>query len=99
MSHEGFAYNSIIKNKYCNPSYLGGWNQEDCSLRPAQAKSFQDPISTNSWAQWHAPVIPNYIRGWDGFEVSPGEKSWETPSQCKNVGHGAVIPAMAESLK
>jgi hypothetical protein len=28
-----------------NPSYLGGWDKEDCSLRPAQAISSQDPIS------------------------------------------------------
>jgi hypothetical protein len=33
----------------CNPSYLGGKDQEDCSLKPAQARlagnSLQDPIS------------------------------------------------------
>jgi hypothetical protein len=26
--------------------------------RPAQAKSFGDPISTNGWVQWYMPVIP-----------------------------------------
>jgi hypothetical protein len=30
-----------------NPSYQGGRNQEDLNLRPAQAKSLQDAISTN----------------------------------------------------
>jgi hypothetical protein len=30
----------------CNPSYLGGWDQEDWDLRPAQANSSQDPIAT-----------------------------------------------------
>jgi hypothetical protein len=29
----------------CNPGYLGGWDQEDWSLRPAQANSSPDPIS------------------------------------------------------
>jgi hypothetical protein len=29
----------------CNPSYLGGRDQEDCSSKPAQANSLQDPIS------------------------------------------------------
>jgi hypothetical protein len=28
----------------CNPSYLGGRDQEDCSSKPAQANSSQDPI-------------------------------------------------------
>jgi hypothetical protein len=31
----------------CNSSYLGGGDQEDCSLRPAQARSMSDNISTN----------------------------------------------------
>jgi hypothetical protein len=38
------------------PSYLGGQDQEDYSLRPAQVKSYEDPISTKSWAQWHTPA-------------------------------------------
>jgi hypothetical protein len=29
----------------CNPSYSGGRDQEDCSLKPAWANSSQDPIS------------------------------------------------------
>jgi hypothetical protein len=29
----------------CNPSYSGGRDQKDCSSKPAQANSFQDPIS------------------------------------------------------
>jgi hypothetical protein len=28
----------------CNPSYSGGRDQEDYSLKPGQAKSSQDPI-------------------------------------------------------
>jgi hypothetical protein len=39
----------------CNPSYLGGWDWEDCSLRPAWANS-KTPVSTNSWAWCHIPV-------------------------------------------
>jgi hypothetical protein len=27
----------------CNPTYLGGWDQEDHSLRPAHANSSRDP--------------------------------------------------------
>jgi hypothetical protein len=38
----------------CNPSYSGGRDQEDCSSKPAQANSSQDPISkipnTKKWA-------------------------------------------------
>jgi hypothetical protein len=31
----------------CNPNYLGGKGQEVGGLRPTQAKSLKDPISTN----------------------------------------------------
>jgi hypothetical protein len=41
----------------CNPSYLEGRYLEDHDLRPTSSKSTQDPISTNSWGQWQAPVI------------------------------------------
>jgi hypothetical protein len=37
---------------------LGGWDQEAHSLKPAQAKSSQDHISTKSWSWWYPPVIP-----------------------------------------
>jgi hypothetical protein len=37
----------------CNPSSLGGWDWVNRGLRPAQAKSLQDPISVEkSWVQW-----------------------------------------------
>jgi hypothetical protein len=29
----------------CNPSYLGGWGQEDKGSRPAQANGLRDPTS------------------------------------------------------
>jgi hypothetical protein len=32
----------------CNPSYLGGWDWEDCSSRPAQANSLRDPHLQNN---------------------------------------------------
>jgi hypothetical protein len=31
----------------CNPSYSGGRDQENRSLKPVQAKSSQDPILKN----------------------------------------------------
>jgi hypothetical protein len=37
-----------------NPSYSGGRDQEDHSLKPAQANSSQDPISKK----------PNTKKGW-----------------------------------
>jgi hypothetical protein len=41
----------------CNPSYLGGSNQEDqCSV---VAKIVKDTISTNIWTQWYMPFIPS----------------------------------------
>jgi hypothetical protein len=40
----------------CNPSYLGGREQEDCSLKPALANSSQDPISKNPSQKWAGGV-------------------------------------------
>jgi hypothetical protein len=42
--------NQILKAHTCNPSYLGVFDQEKQSSRPAQAKSLRNPISTNSLA-------------------------------------------------
>jgi hypothetical protein len=37
----------ITNTHSCNPSYLGGRDQEDCSLTPAQANSLGEPILKN----------------------------------------------------
>jgi hypothetical protein len=43
----------------CNPSYLGGGDQQDCGLRPTWTKKFTRPyLNEKSWAWWYAPVIP-----------------------------------------
>jgi hypothetical protein len=48
-----------IVTQTCNPSYPGGGDQEHLDSRATQAKSSQDPTTTNkSLARWHAPVIP-----------------------------------------
>jgi hypothetical protein len=42
---EGRKENSqALEAHTCNPRYSGGRNEEKCSLKPAQANSFQDPI-------------------------------------------------------
>jgi hypothetical protein len=40
----------------CNPSYSGGRDQEDLSLKPARANSLQDPVSKN-------PITKNWAGG------------------------------------
>jgi hypothetical protein len=40
----------------CNPSYLGGWDQEDRSLSSAWVNRFGDPISKITWAKWTGGV-------------------------------------------
>jgi hypothetical protein len=51
--------NSNVKNKpvlvahACNPSYLGGWDGEDHSSRPVQAKNLWDPhLQKVTRAKW-----------------------------------------------
>jgi hypothetical protein len=42
----------------CNPRYLGGTDQEECSSKPAQANHSQDPISkiSNIKKKVHPPT-------------------------------------------
>jgi hypothetical protein len=40
----------------CNPTYLGGWDQEHCSWRPAQADSWWDPVHKITRAKWTTGV-------------------------------------------
>jgi hypothetical protein len=40
----------------CNPSYLGGWDWEDCNLRPTRTNSWWEPISRITRAKWTAGV-------------------------------------------
>jgi hypothetical protein len=39
-----------------NPSYLGGWDQEDWGSRPAWANILQDPISKLTRVKWTGSV-------------------------------------------
>jgi hypothetical protein len=58
----------------CNPSYSGGKDLEDGGLRPAQAKSSWDPISTNkSWAPVISTAWRNINRRTE-VQVNPGIK-------------------------
>jgi hypothetical protein len=50
----------------CNPSYSGGRDQEDCSLKPAWANSSQDPISKNP-SQKRTGGVPQGV----GLEFKP----------------------------
>jgi hypothetical protein len=45
----------LVAHAY-NPSYLGGWDLEDCGLRPAWANSSWDSISKIPWAKWTGGV-------------------------------------------
>jgi hypothetical protein len=40
----------------CNPSYSGGRDLEDHSLKPARADSSQDPISKRPITKWAGGV-------------------------------------------
>jgi hypothetical protein len=43
----------VVAHAY-NPSYLGGWDQEDYGSRPAQVNSSQDPIFKITRVKWTA---------------------------------------------
>jgi hypothetical protein len=41
-----FLKDDILVVYAYNPSYLGDWDQEECGLKPSQAKIWRDPILT-----------------------------------------------------
>jgi hypothetical protein len=66
----------------CNPSYLGGNDQEDYGLKPAQAKSWQDSPPTQPMAEHTAchPKLCERLRPrglW--FQANPGKKFVRPP--------------------
>jgi hypothetical protein len=78
------------------PIILPIWEAETRRVMvPAQSrqKVSETPISTNSWAQWHMPVISSYKGGCNredcSFRLAPAKKK---------VGMGS-IPMMAGSIK
>jgi hypothetical protein len=50
----------------CNPSYLGGSNQEDHSLKPAWANSSRDPISKIQ----HKKELAEWLKWWSASLAS-----------------------------
>jgi hypothetical protein len=51
-----FLYSWALVAHTCNPSYLGSWDQENCTSRPAQANSLQDSIFKRTRAKWTGGV-------------------------------------------
>jgi hypothetical protein len=94
----------------CNPSYFGGWEQEDDSARPVLAGTSRDPTSTNSWAQWHTLVLPATVRSinrrikvqvslgkkWDPIlKTTKEEKGW----RCGSSGRAPALHTPSPEFK
>jgi hypothetical protein len=48
----------------CNPSYLGDWDQEDHSSRPAEPKNFASPhLNTQKLGHGGTPTMPAVTEG------------------------------------
>jgi hypothetical protein len=61
----------------CNPSYSGSRDQEDCSSKPAQENSSQDPILKNNRAGGMTQVVEHCLaslRPWVQTPVSPSPR-------------------------
>jgi hypothetical protein len=92
----------LLATQFYNPSYLGGWDQENHSSRLAQAKSLWDPISTNSWASWHTSCDLEAKIGRIVVQGQPGQKSLWDPISVEKAGHGGAFlspPVISGSIK
>jgi hypothetical protein len=60
----------------CNPSYPGGRDTEDHSLRPIWQKVSETPSQQTSPVWWYTPVIPATLEAQVGLRSkdSPGQK-------------------------
>jgi hypothetical protein len=61
----------------CNPSYSGGRDQRDCSLKPAQAHSSQDPILKK-------PITKKGL-AMRGVREGAGGRGEKWPKQCMHI--------------
>jgi hypothetical protein len=80
---------AVVMHTY-NPSYWGNRDREDPSLRPAWAKSWLDPISTNKPEVIVHAYDPSYWEaqvGGSRSNVSPRQKL-ETLRKNKQKGPG-----------
>jgi hypothetical protein len=77
-------YSQVLMAHACNPSYLGGRDQEDHGSRPAWAKSSQDPHLNQSkpgmMVHTGHPIFgetawENHDLGWPGCKVRPYPKN------------------------
>jgi hypothetical protein len=83
----------------CNPSYSAGRDQEDCSLKPAQANSLQDPISNKTITKkdWWSG---SRWRPWVQTPVLPKKKKKALPaSPTSHVTMAALIPMSSLHLR
>jgi hypothetical protein len=81
-------HNWVPEAREYNPSCLEGWDQEDHGSRLAHT-SLGDNVVTNSWVQWHAPIVPNDTGGWDQEDVvpcQPRQKNLWDPISKKKLG-------------
>jgi hypothetical protein len=67
----------------CNPNYSGGRDQEDGGLRPAPAKSLQDPISKKKKKKKRKPPSQKRAGG-----VAKVKALSSNPSTAKKRGEG-----------
>jgi hypothetical protein len=74
----------------CNPSYLVGWNQEDCVLRPTQANYLQDLNlqNTQSKMDWKCDSshrLPALLAGSSEFNLHSHHKQSHNKKDTKKL--------------
>jgi hypothetical protein len=80
----------------CDPSYLGGWDWEDHSLRPAWENSSRDSISKISRAKWTggvAQMVECLLCQWETLSTN------SSPAKKKRLPHyNLCSPSLSEYL-
>jgi hypothetical protein len=75
----------------CNPSYMGGQDQEDHGLRPAQANTSQDPIYKIPRAKWNGSKSRWWsacfasVRPWNQTPQSTKKKKSSDPTEYSSI--------------
>jgi hypothetical protein len=88
-----------------NPGYMGPWDGESHSSKPAPWKWQEDSTSTNSWTWWCVPDITHYVGGWDqkvhASRPAQAKSLWDLISMENSSAwwHMPILPAKWEVKK
>jgi hypothetical protein len=81
----------VLEAHTCNPSYMGGWDWEDQSLRPTWGNSLRDPIFKITRAKWTEVFSSSRVPALQAWNPEFKTPVPQKRKRKKSWGHGFSI--------